>query len=225
MVLQVMSTSKTRWHVGLIVVALAVYGTMWAGWQLGWTWVVTYDASALDAAHRIAVEHPSSVTWWHVLCTVFSPLSFRILTLGLIVYALVRRRILIAAFLALSVELSGVLTEIAKHLADRPRPATAMVPALGTSFPSGHAVGSMLAVLALGVVLSPHLGRSARPWVIAAAVLIVVLVGVGRVALNVHNPSDVVAGWALGYVYFAACLPVLRFRTSVETPAAPGTGP
>jgi undecaprenyl-diphosphatase len=240
MVLQAMRTdSRARWHVVLVVSALAVYAAMWVGWKLEWSWVATPDAWALNAANRMAVAHRGWVIWWDVLCTVFSPLAFRVLTLLLIVLALmpgpnstprrwdpVRRR-RVALFLILSVELSGVVTEIAKRLADRPRPVTAMVPALGTSFPSGHALGSMVAVLALSVVLSSSIRRSLWPWLIAAGVLVVLLVGAGRVALNVHHPSDVLAGWALGYLYFAACLPVLRRPDPViatdETPATPGT--
>jgi membrane-associated phospholipid phosphatase len=228
MVLQAMRADSGTWRrTGLAVLAVAVYLVMWFGWKLGWPWVMTADASALDAAHRIGVEHPGWVISWNVLCTVFSPMTFRVLTLGLIVFALVRRQFRPALFLFLSVELSALVTEVAKWLADRPRPDTAMVHALGTSFPSGHALGSMVAVLALAAVLAPHVRRSLWPWATAAAVLIVVLVGAGRVALNVHHPSDVVAGWALGYLYFAVCLPVLRKRDPVTatdgTPAAPGT--
>jgi undecaprenyl-diphosphatase len=228
MVLQVLRTdSKSRRRAVLVALALAVYAAMWVGWKLGWSWVAAPDAWALDTTHRIAVEHRGWVIGWNVLCTVFSPLTFRALTLGLIVYALVRRRSRIALFLFLSVELSAVLTEVAKRLADRPRPVTAIVPALGTSFPSGHAVGSMVAVLALAAVLSPSVRRSRWPLAIVAAVLVVLLVGAGRVALNVHHPSDVLAGWALGYVYFAVCLPVLRWRDPVTAtdgkPEAPDT--
>jgi undecaprenyl-diphosphatase len=45
--------------------------------------------------------------------------------------------------------------------------------------------------------------------VIATGAVIVAVIGVGRVALNVHNPSDVVAGWAAGYLWFAASLLIL----------------
>ena len=48
--------------------------------------------------------------------------------------------------------------------------------------------------------------RPLRTWLIALGAVIVVAIGVGRVVLNVHHPSDVVAGWALGYAYFVACL-------------------
>ena len=211
----------------MAVLAVAVYLAMWFGWTQGWSWVSTTDTAALGAAQHARDGLPGWVVAWNVLCTVLSPVVFRLLTLGLIVVALVRRERRIALFLFLSVELSALLTEIAKRLADRPRPATAMVHALGTSFPSGHAVGTMVAVLALWVVFAPHLRPGLRPWAITAGVLVIVLVGVGRVALNVHHPSDVLAGWALGYLYFLACRPVLRHRDPVTSGdgalAAPGT--
>ena len=126
-------------------------------------------------------------------------------------------------FLLLTVELSAVLTELAKFLADRPRPDTAMVHAIGTSFPSGHALGVMVAVLAFSVLAWPRLSPVLRGWWVAAGALVVVGIGAGRVMLNVHHPSDVLAGWALGYAWFVAvylCYPVVR--AADETPAGPG---
>jgi membrane-associated phospholipid phosphatase len=208
----------------LAVFAALVFASMWVGWEMGWNWLAVADTSTLEAAHRTSVEHHGWVTFWNVWCTVFSPLVFRVLVLGLIVAALVRGRGRTALFLILSVELSGVLTELVKWIADRPRPATAMVHAPSTSFPSGHALGTIVAVLALAVVLQPYVRRSLWPWLIALGVIIVVSVGVGRVALNVHHLSDVVAGWALGYLYFALCLLVLRRPVTAadEIPAVPG---
>ena len=126
----------------------------------------------------------------------------------------------------ISVELSGLVTEIAKQAADRPRPVTALVPAYSTSFPSGHAVGVMVGVLALLTVVLPLVRRPVRGWLIALGAVVVVAVGVGRVVLNVHHPSDVMAGWALGYAYFVVVLADRAVRRSpsrqpAETPAAP----
>jgi membrane-associated phospholipid phosphatase len=200
---------------------------MWIGWVRDWSWLVSADTSSLAVGWRIGADHPAWVTFWDVWCTVFSPVVMRLLTVGLIVYAFRKRQVRTAVFLFVCVELSAVLTEVLKQLADRPRPATAMADALSTSFPSGHALGNMAAVLAVGVVCLPKLRPHLRPWAVAAAVVVVLTVGAGRVALNVHHPSDVVAGWAMGYVYFVVCLLILRGdRTRIteadETPEVPG---
>ncbi|MBJ7341823.1 phosphatase PAP2 family protein [Mycolicibacterium sp.] len=219
--------TKRRWLIGSAVLAGVLYATMWVGWVSGWGWLGTADDSTLAIGRRIGVENHAWVTFWDVWCTVFSPVSFRVVTAGVVVYAFVKRQVRVAVFLLVSVELSGVLTEVFKRLADRPRPDTAMVDALSTSFPSGHAVGTMVAVPALAVVLLPRVRRELWKWFVAAGVLIVVSVGVGRVALNVHHLSDVIAGWALGYLYFALCLLILRgeqVTATDETPAAPDIG-
>ena len=199
---------------------------MWIGYVLQWNWLTTIDSSALDALHRYGVAHPGWVTSWDVFCTVLGPTAFRLLALVVIVVALVRRNLRVALFLVISVELSGLVTEIAKQAADRPRPVTALVSAHSTSFPSGHAVGVMIGVLALLTVALPVVRGPLRPWLIALGAVVVVAIGIGRVVLNVHHPSDVLAGWALGYAYFVACLlmvPPMRPVTEAdETPEAPG---
>jgi undecaprenyl-diphosphatase len=64
----------------------------------------------------------------------------------------------------------------------------------------------MVGVLALLTVVLPVIHRPLRVWLVAIGALTVIAIGVGRVVLNVHHPSDVVAGWALGYAYFVACV-------------------
>lgn len=211
--------------VGTALVAAGLYALMWVGYLRNWTLLARVDAWALEPMYRLGQSHPGWVTAWDVFCSVFSPTVFRLLVLVVIVVALVRRNVRIAMFLLISVELSGLVIEVAKAFADRPRPATAMVSALSTSFPSGHALGMMVTVLALLTVALPLVGASRRRWLVALGVVIVVVVGAGRVVLNVHHPSDVIAGWAAGYVYFVACLllvPPLRPITQPdEIPAAP----
>ncbi len=216
-----MRTGK-GWLVGTAAAAVCLYALMWLGWAQNWTWLAHVDTWALEPMHRLGVAHPDWVTGWNVFCALLGPNAFRLVALVLIVVALVRRNVRTAVFLVISVQLSGLVTEIAKLLADRPRPATAMVAASGTSFPSGHALGVIVGVLALLTVVLPVVGAAHRRWLIALGIAIVVAIGVGRVILNVHHPSDVVAGWALGYAYFVACL--LMVPPQVETPAAPGNG-
>jgi len=221
-------TFRKPWLVGLLVLAMAVYVTLWFGWSMQWAWLDAVDAWGLGAFFRFGVDHPAWVRFWQVLCTVLGPNAFRIVGLVVIIVALRRRQFRLALFLVFSVELSGLVTEALKAAAHRPRPTTALVYAPSWSFPSGHALGVSAAVLALTVVVLPRVRRDRWGWVIAAGVLTVLVIGFGRVVLNVHNPTDVLAGWAAGYLWFAASLLVLirgPVSSLVETPVAHGSGP
>ena len=212
--------------------AALVFAAMWVGWLQGWAWLTAVDNWFLNGLYPIGVAHPAWVTCWNVFCTVLGPNAFRLLALGFIIWLLARRYLRPALFLVLSVELAGLVTQVAKLLANRSRPPTAMVDAFGTSFPSGHAVGVFAAVLALLTVGLPLLAPRWRVPLTVLGAVIVVAIGFGRVALNVHHPSDVLAGWALGYLWYLACLLVVRplplVRSGVSaaagTPATPDSG-
>jgi len=210
-------TLRKSWVIALAGICAAIYLTMWIGYGMHWRWLAAMDEWALTVCYRFGVHRPGWVSFWNVLCTVLGPTAFRIVALVLVVIAVLRRAVRTALFLAVSVGLSGAVTLVAKAAAHRPRPASALVSAAGWSFPSGHALEVMAAVLALGVVVLPMARRSVRPWLVVIGAVVVVAVGVGRVVLNVHHPSDVVAGWALGYLWFAASLPILT-RQSVQAP-------
>jgi undecaprenyl-diphosphatase len=222
-------TRRKTWLIASAVLAVAVFALMWIGYASNWRWLATIDSSLLDIGHRYAGDHSGWVTAWNAFCTVLGPTAFRLLTLIVIVFALVRRKVRVAMFLVISVELAGIITEIAKYAASRPRPATALVGAPSSSFPSGHALGVMVGVLALLAVVLPTVRRPLRAWLVGFGALIVIAIGAGRVVLNVHYPSDVVAGWAFGYAYFVACLlmvpPSRPVTEADETPATLGTAP
>ena len=213
-----------RWLITTAVVAAAVYVAAWIGWTTPWSWVVSVDDAALRAAYSYGVDHPVWVTAWNVLCSVFSPVAFRILVVGVMVWTSIRRQWRLVVYLAAAVEAPALLTTVFKAISDRPRPDTALVSAAGSSFPSGHALGTTAAVLALLAVALPLLRPSRRTPLIVVGVVIALAVGIGRVVLNVHHPSDVVAGWALGYVWFVATLPLLPSTTAAAgTPADRGS--
>lgn len=213
--------------VGSAVVAAGLFAAMLAGYLSGWAPLARFDDGALAPMLRVGEAHPGWVTAWDIYCTVLGPTVFRLLTVVVIVIAFARRNVRTAMFLIVSVELSGLVTEIAKNLVDRPRPAGALVRAASSSFPSGHALGVMVAVCALLTVALPLVDARKRGWLVALGVTVIVTIGVGRVVLNVHHPSDVIAGWALGYVYVVACFLLVRPEGPItvpdETPAVPGS--
>jgi undecaprenyl-diphosphatase len=112
------------------------------------------------------------------------------------------------ALFAVTTAVSGeVASFILKRMFDRPRPT--VVPNLRNvtpSFPSGHAMESAIVYLTLGAVLMRVAER--RPtkiYALSVAVLLTMVIGLSRVYLGVHYPTDVIAGWAVGFLWAAVC--------------------
>jgi undecaprenyl-diphosphatase len=220
-------TQRKVWLVGLAAFSLALYVLLWVGIVQQWSWVEIMDRFALDPLHTYGLAHPGWVRFWDVLCTVLGPTVFRLAALVVIIVALARRKVRVAMFLTISVELSGLITEVAKAAANRQRPAGALVSAQSTSFPSGHALGVMVGVLAFLTLALPIVRRPVRFWLIVLGAVVVLAIGVARVVLCVHHPSDVLAGWALGFAWFVGCVlmvpPAVPVTAADETPGAPGS--
>jgi undecaprenyl-diphosphatase len=118
-----------------------------------------------------------------------------------------------AALLVLVSVAGGVLiSQTMKWAYARPRPE--LVPhgaeVFTASFPSGHSMMAAVVYLTLGALLArAQTDRRVKTYVLLVAVLVTVLVGVSRVYIGVHWPTDVLAGWALGGVWALICLLVM----------------
>lgn len=131
-------------------------------------------------------------------------------------------RVAAAAILAPAVAAATVLG--VKYITHRARPAGALLfPGLGYSFPSGHTTAST-AVLITIAYISIREGLAGR-WLMLAAGLFAVFVGLSRVYLDVHWASDVIGGWAVGLGIALICALLyerLRVLQLSEAPAAEG---
>lgn len=215
-----MTRPRTAPALCIALAAALLYALMWMGCRQHWGWLHRVDWSLLDAARDIAVKHPVWVRFWDGVSMVLGPEPLRLLGLVAAVAALAMRRLRAALVLVACAPLSGLVTLAAKALVDRPRPATMLVAAPSWSFPSGHALEVTAATLALLAFLLPMMGRVWGRVAIVVAALNLLSVGIARVSLNVHYPSDVLAGWSLGYLYFLLCLLVFRPGTPAGSAAA-----
>jgi undecaprenyl-diphosphatase len=107
--------------------------------------------------------------------------------------------------LVLGASTGGVVLLVAlKRIFDRPRPTVVPALALETSasFPSGHAMMSAVIYLTLGTLLAQLCPRwRERVYVVTVAATLALLIGVTRLYLGVHYPSDVLAGWSVGLAW------------------------
>lgn len=131
-----------------------------------------------------------------------------LITAATIMYLLLVRRPGTALFVFAAIAGGQVLSSLLKLEVDRPRPdlVSHLVTETSLSFPSGHAMLSAVTYLTLGSLAARFLpDRRAKIFVLGLAVLVTVLVGISRVYLGVHWPSDVLAGWCAGFAWAMLC--------------------
>jgi membrane-associated phospholipid phosphatase len=114
--------------------------------------------------------------------------------------------------LAVAYSLSGYLNYVLKQALAQPRPVDlvpgiALIEASGFGLPSGHAQG---AVVLWGLLALHAVWHGFRRWLWAPAATLMLAVGLSRVYLGVHFPTDVLAGWAVGALVLGAAAWVLR---------------
>jgi len=125
---------------------------------------------------------------------------------GASLWLLLRRSSALALLLATTVLAERMLVEGLKDWIGRPRPPLDfhLLPH-SLAYPSGHAANSLTAFLATALIVSPPAYRRAAA---GTAVILAGVVGLSRIYLGVHWPSDVIGGWALGMLAVSAALTI-----------------
>ncbi|ESW79871.1 phosphatase PAP2 family protein [Mesorhizobium sp. M1005] len=137
-----------------------------------------------------------------------------VITAAMIVYLLLIRRPGAALLMFVAVAGGQLLSSVLKFDIDRPRPdlVSHLADVASLSFPSGHAMLSAVTYLTLGSMAARFLpGRTTKIYVLGLAVLTTVVVGISRIYLGVHWPSDVLAGWCAGFAWAMLCWLAARF--------------
>jgi len=177
------------------------------------------DAALLDALHAepsprlaAAARVVTELGGWIALTVTAASAAIRLWS----------RRRHDAIFLCIAVLGARIAVEAQKHVFARERPDIAhLVDVSSAAFPSGHAANSLVTFLLLALLLS-----GARPAV-GLALVLAGLVGLSRVTLGVHWPSDVIGGWAFGLAWVLAALLVrdrLRLRAAAPLASPPRKG-
>jgi membrane-associated phospholipid phosphatase len=191
-------------RLGLGLLALIVLGAPFLLLALlvraDWGPLIDLDTGVATRLHTVALHNAWLVTLLKALSDVFDPIVFRVVTTvaALLLFWKGRRRLAVWTLVTMwGAGLLGLLLKIAVGRA-RPDLVDAVATAPGRSFPSGHALNSVVGSAVLLLLVTPLLGRSWRRVALAVAVVVPLAVGFARIGLGVHYLSDVVAGELLG---------------------------
>jgi undecaprenyl-diphosphatase len=204
-------TLKRTWlGVAIGVVALLTLGTVTED-VVNHDPLTQFDTTLLESLHRHSTS--GGLALFGAISRLGSPLAMTVLALaGVFVLAVRRQWIVLGGWVA-AFSGAGLIDEWLKLAIHRPRPAyaaTLLHQTSSWSFPSGHAMGSLVGYGMLAYVLL-ILGvgrgdRSKQALIVTGAALLIVAIGVSRLYLGVHYFSDVVGGYAAGLLWLSTCV-------------------
>jgi undecaprenyl-diphosphatase len=212
-------------HNELVLVLLVALGIVAGTWLFaGLTGeVLENDTQAFDRWLLDALRSPADPAWprgplWLVetgrdITAFGSPTAVILLTGAVLGYLWLQRRFGALWFVVVATVGGGLLGRLLKEVFARERPSP--LPCLwvsSPSFPSGHAVLAAVVYLTLGILLARLEPRPLlKAYFLGVMVVLAFLVGLSRVYLGVHYPTDVLAGWAVGLVWALLCWLATRY--------------
>jgi undecaprenyl-diphosphatase len=131
-----------------------------------------------------------------------------LMTLAVLGYLVMDGKRHTALLVLVSVAGGAALSSALKLGFDRPRPdlVAHLVEVQTLSFPSGHAMVSAVTYLTLGALLAQVQSRKRlKAYILGVAIVLTLLIGISRVYLGVHWPTDVIAGWCAGTAWAIGC--------------------
>jgi len=176
--------------------------------------------------HALRIKPDSSPDWIIELVTGITHLGDGIVLAGIsgitALYFVAIRRYKIAALFLIFIATAFLISAGMKSLFQRARPDEIyrLYHTTSPSFPSGHALRSTTVYMLLAGLMGMRLQRKRLLFVTGA--FLAVLIGMSRIWLGVHFPSDVIAGWLIGFLIFYAALSVLRRYQHGEIDASNG---
>lgn len=198
--------------------------------------IIEGDTLRFDEAILRALRQPADLAspvgpgWLTKALTDFTSLGgvtvLSLLTVLAVSYLLIIGKRRTGLFLLMCIGGGWLMSHAMKLGIARPRPEIVahLVDVNDFSFPSGHAMLSAVTYLTLGALLSrTQTNRAARYFFVVAAILLTLVVGVSRVYLGVHYPTDVLGGWTAGAAWACLCWLIARWLLprEPETDTAP----
>lgn len=201
---------------GILLAALA----LWAFAQIAEE-VLEKESYAFDTSILLAIRriHNNLLDQAMIGITfVGDPSVLFVACLGMGIWLLTQKRRTTAATLGIAVVGAIGLNVWLKHLFARARPALwkRIIEVSNNSFPSGHAMVSLVIYGLIGYILATKFPQH-RKLIFICTTILVAAIGFSRLYLGVHWPTDVAAGYAAGLVWLIACIMSMKWRKRRST--------
>jgi membrane-associated phospholipid phosphatase len=136
-----------------------------------------------------------------------------ICTIGVVIVLLFMKKYPLALFVALTVGLGACFNWLLKWIFKRDRPdIEALIEQGGYSFPSGHSMGSFIFYGSVAFMLFRAFDRKVYKWIsVICFSLLILFIGISRVYLGVHFPSDIIGGFSAGGGWLTLCIALYIF--------------
>src|SRR3984885_4769956 len=196
------ATRRTLVPLVIVTAAALLFTLLLLLVRLRWAPLESADHGAASGLNSLIAGHPVAVTIVKAVTWLGSGGVLWTLTGAAAVVLAVRRQGRLPGHL-LVVGGGRVLAPVLKALVGRLRPVVAHPIAYGNgdSFPSGHALGSIVCYGALFLVFLPAVRGTWRRVFTAVIVTLIAAIGISRLLLGVHYISDVLGAWALGITW------------------------
>jgi membrane-associated phospholipid phosphatase len=195
---------RSLWYtiVLLIIIILCTWGFFEIADNFNSSQIHHFDSVIITYIQGYISAPVTSVMLW--ITFLGSTKWVAIITLLMVILLFIMRHRLLSIYLALTVAIgAGVFNQVLKYIFKRARPDIhRVIQEQGYSFPSGHSMGSMILYGSLAFILF-KLYKHLWAKIVGAflAVLLILCVGISRIYLGVHYPSDVVGGYSAGAVW------------------------
>jgi len=219
------ATRRTLVPLAIVTASALLFTLLLLLVRLRWAPLESADHGAAGGLNSLIAGHPAAVSIVKAVTWLGSGGVLWTLTGAAAVVLAIRRRWRLALYLLVAGGGELVLDPVLKALVGRLRPVVAhpIAHGNGDSFPSGHALGSIVCYGALFLVFLPAFRGTWRRVFTAVIVTLIAAIGISRLLLGVHYISDVLGAWTLGITWLG--ITAFAFELSRQAAGEPVTDP
>lgn len=202
--------------VGLLICLVVLLGVSWLSQEVWEKEAFSFDKTLLLWLHQWS--NPA-LDWLMLNITrLGNPATVSGIVAGSFIWLGWKRRFAELRMFAIACVGAVILNQGMKLFFAKSRPElwTRLISEKSFSFPSGHALGSLVLYGFLAFILATAFPKGSR-LVYAIAIVLIAAIGLSRLYLGVHWPTDVLAGYGVGFLWLMTCITMLKLQTQVKT--------